>query len=374
VTEPTEIRSFGQALRQASDRGFPFWFYDGAHATLTTIGTARNNDVIMRTTSFSDQIKESPGFDPQAYTHERAKALAERVRALPLKSLFFAAAALMLFPHNVGATEAQQPQFQNDRPINPDVCYDESKVFSVMKEQGQQPVIVAMKPLVGIIDEKVVTGHIKVIYTSNLDGKSGYVLVDDACIPVLEGSTGADQRVGIKVVARLTMVRLYNKEAEGVPPTTLMENYIKNYDPQAAREECSIERKNPTSKTKHCGPHDHILEEGKREGQGVMLQAVILTNKNEPGSILTILGCTDKCPPPYAEGESTEDGESIETSGTAPHTAPIYMITLALPNKVSIYIKNRKASLQQGRTKSRNSHMSGTSVAKFLNSAPKFGL
>jgi hypothetical protein len=106
ATEPSGIGNFGQALRQASDRGFPFWFYNGAYATLTTIGTARNNDVIMRTTSFTDQIKEPPGFDPRAYAHERAKALAERARALPLKSLFFAAAALMLFPHNAGATDA----------------------------------------------------------------------------------------------------------------------------------------------------------------------------------------------------------------------------------------------------------------------------
>jgi hypothetical protein len=256
-------------------------------------------------------LRVGDNFHPHDRQHkyhagEHAKALADRVRALPLKSLFLAAAtntaALMLSPHNAGATDAPQPQFQND----PKTCYDKSKVFSVMKEQGQQPVLVAQKPFPKMLDGKVVVDHTEVIYTSDTSGKNGYILVDDHCSPNIEK---ADAPFGIKVVERIAIVRLYNKEADGVPPATLMKNYTKNYDPQAAREECDKERKNTSSKLKHCGPHDYILEEGKREGQGVMLQAVILTDKNEPESILTVLGCTDKCPPPY------EDGESIETSG-----------------------------------------------------------
>jgi hypothetical protein len=140
-----------------------------------------------------------------------------------------------------------------------------------MKEQGQQPFIVGTKPFVKMKDGGVVTEHIKVIYTSDTDGKTGYVLVEDGCIPVSEVATGTDQPAGIKVTKRLAGIRMYNKEQEGLSPSTLMSNFVKSYDPQATRKECEIMRKDPSSGVQFCGPHDDILKAGAQENQNVML-------------------------------------------------------------------------------------------------------
>jgi hypothetical protein len=153
-------------------------------------------------------------------------------------------------------------------------------------------------------DGKVVTVHNKIIYTSDSEGKAGYILTENGCVPVSGGSAGADRPTGVKIIHRIARIRIHNKEQEGLSSSTLMSNFVNTYDPLAAQEQCNIMRADPSTGVQNCGPHDHVLEEAVKEGQHVMLQAVTLSDDGKPDFILTVLGCTESCEYPKS-GENT---------------------------------------------------------------------
>ena len=193
-------------------------------------------------------------------------------------------------------------------------CFAKSDQAKILADAGQNRIIGGIEPtFLEDNNGKLYPTTMKITFTSSRDNKTGFVLSENGCKPVVAHVSEA-QVIGVHVTLAVRNTKIFNNKLVGIPL-----NAMTGADPVLAQQMCEkivIERShdpdflaeqeeeysqklnedlfNKVASVHECFDLNKALNNAKTRDHGVMYQAESVLSNGQPGALFTVIGKPDK--------------------------------------------------------------------------------